>query len=203
MVIFLLWIEIYKKMSDVNFYSDIKMGSWGFPIHIGCYNFNWNIYCDEYDYSKPTTYGCEITNDKLWLIKNETKYAIFDRQDAKYSNIKIEPNKKILYPQYGDKIKLLDIEYDNMLSTQMLSVAKNHCMELYNDVISNKQLIIGKTNDIFYNVYQEFNGKINQTMMSFAQLEVAELYKEFLIRIPYSQFHTKENMHIRKMNIND
>lgn len=167
-------------MSD--FYSDIKMGDWGFPIHIGCYNFSWTLYCDAYNYSQHTQYGCEILKDKMWLVEKGKNYAVFD-----FFNI-------------------YDKKCINMNTPLHFAVGKANCMDLYKEIMSDQTyLIVGSLNsNTFYNVYQEnsknsVNSKLR--MMSFSDYDTATQYRDFLIRIPYNKYQTEDNMRIDKINL--
>lgn len=166
-------------MDKTNFYSDIRIGSWGFPFHIGCINFSWSIFVEDYDFDRPTEYGCETTGEKIWLIENQDEFAIFDLENEKYQNTS---------------------KPDYFYFPLSLAVGKLESMDLYKNVMNNKHLIIGYTKDKFYNVYQEFKDERHR-MISFARLDMAEKYRDFLIRIPYSRYHTEDNMKIEELSL--
>lgn len=108
-----------------NYYSDIRMGSWGRPIHIGCYSYNWSLFAEEYRYDKPTEFGCETSGEKYWLTEVTPEYAVFE----KTSN-------------------------DNMMAAYSKGVGKTDSMELYKKVLNGERhMVIGKPKDgVYYNV---------------------------------------------------
>lgn len=108
-----------------NYYSDIRMGSWGRPIHIGHYHFNWSLFVEGYCYDKPTEYGCEASGEKYWLTEVTPEYAVFEK--------------------YSD---------GNILDAYSKGVGKSDCMDLYKQVLNGKRhMVVGKPKDgVYYSV---------------------------------------------------
>lgn len=159
-----------------SFYDNILMGNWAIPLNIGCYNWSWTLYLDKYDYNKPTEYGTEVCG-KYWLYKVVKDKSFFTEENNIFE----------IYESVSD-IKHL--------------VSKTDCMDLYK-IVKTKYLVIDtlKNQDKIWLVYYD-KSKYNypdENYLSFTDFNLAKQYADFLIRIPYSKYHTIETIKIREV----